>query len=824
MSETKAASGGLTRRSFLKTTGAVAGAVALGSGATLAIAAEDDEKPAASDEKLYSVACRSNCQGGCQYWAHVRDGKLMKLTPERHPDEGYFGACLKGISYVERIYAPTRMQYPMRRVGERGSDQWERISWDEAVEEIATKFNNSIEQYGGRSVVIDALSGNFGFLNGSYTLFNRLSAVIGATKPTSCYDYATGYGTNRVLGTGDWNYCHEIKSVLDASLIVMWGTNPVFTAPQNWRWMQWAHENGARLIAIDPIKSATAHRCDEWIPIKPGEDGYLALAMSNYIVQNDLVNWKFLTERSDAAYLVRKDTQKFLRKSDYGEVHLDPATNKLADDFYVWDKAVGAPVLIGDAQDPAYEGSFVTPDGIQVDTAFSLLKKQLAQYSVEEASRLTSIPEDRIIRLAEEFVTEKNVTINITYGIDHYVNGYQSNWAIAILLALTGQLARSGAGFVGVFSGAYFPNVADVWANVPDFKALNTEVPNCLLADLFANQSLEGKDYPVRTMLSFASNPISNTPSAREWMDKVFPNLDFWVVLDTTMGDSCRYADMVLPVASWYEKEDFRTGMNNPYMTVSEKAIEPLYESKPEWEIACLIGRAMGYEASFPEDTTAESLLDQMFSDDISKSFGYSWNRLKEEKIIKITTNEPGEPWIRGESEPFPTEDARVHLYCESPTPRLDYGQDLSERDPHEHIVYYQPPLECGADNELAKKYPLTYVQEHSRFRVHSQWWDTPLLRELDPEPFARVNPIEAKARGVENNDVVEVFNDRGHAVLKCRLDESITPGVLSIPKGWQRTQFIEGGFQEMTQPKMDPYPSAASFYDARVDFRKWEG
>lgn len=98
------------------------------------------------------------------------------------------------------------------------------------------------------------------------------------------------------------------------------------------------------------------------------------------------------------------------------------------------------------------------------------------------------------------------------------------------------------------------------------------------------------------------------------------------------------------------------------------------------------------------------------------------------------------------------------------------------------------------------------------------------MLRELDPEPLAKVNGSDAEARSVKNGDIVEVFNDRGHAVLKCLVDESIAPGVISIPKGWQRSQFIEGSYQEMTQPKIDPYPAASSFYDSRVDFRKWEG
>lgn len=825
MSGANSPQSGLTRRSFLKTTGAVAGAAALvGTAAPTLQALATDFSPmeeATDGEELFSCMCRSNCMGSCRFFAHVVDGKLLKLEPASYPVDGYRGGCLKGLSYIERIYSPTRVTYPLRRIGERGADEWERISWDEAIDEIAIKLMEISEKHGPKSVVFDSASGQYGFLNGGYNPLGRLSGVMGATKPAICYDYACGHGIDRVLGTGDWAYCNEPNSVLDSSLLIVWGTNPVFSAPQNWRWYQWAKEAGTRIITIDPIKSATAHRSDEWICVTPGNDGYLALAMANHLIENDLVNMEFLSKKSTAAFLVRADTQKHLRKSDYEEVPIDETTKKPLDDFYVWDNATGNIALIANAQDPAMEGSFTTSDGIEVSTAFTLLKEELKQYSIARAHEMTGVPEDRIISLAEEIASEDAVSVNITYGLDHYVNGYQTTWAIAILLALTGNFCKDGAGFTGVQTSTYSPNIMAVWAGTPEFKELNSQVPAGLVPDMFATQTLEGKDYPLKAMVTYCSNPISNQGSQKEYMDKVLPNIEFWVVLDMELGDSARYADIVLPIASWYEKEDIRVAYNNPYMTFSEKAIEPLQECKPEWEIAGLIGRAMGYEVSFPQEYTADDWMNLLFTDSISKKNDYTLDGLKEKKVIQYTPTKEGEPLVRGKSMPLPTESKRVQLYCENPKPRLNYGQDLSERAPYEHIVYYREPEECGIDNPLREKYPLVYLQEHSRFRVHTQWHETPMLREIDPEPLAKVNTVDAKARGVKDGDIVEVFNHRGHAVLKCLIDESIAPGIVSIPKGWQRNQFIDGCFQEMTQPKMDPYSSAYSFYDSLVDFKK---
>ena len=837
----------LTRRSFLKTTGAVAGASCLGAGsfgALRAFADDQDEKPG-EGEQLFNCNCRSNCMGSCRLLAHVRDGKLVKLSPGGYQEPGYTGCCLKGLSYVERIYSPTRIQYPMRRVDgtERGAGQWERVTWDEAIAEIAQKMQDTIDQYGPKAIAFDAASGNYGYINGVYGLFPRLAACLGAIKTAACYDYAAGHGIDRVLGTGDWQYCNEPNSVLDSSMVVVWGTNPVFTHPHSWRWIQWAKEKGTKVVTIDPIKSATAHRSDEYIRVNPGHDGYLALAMANYVIEHDLVDDAFIADRSNAAFLVRQDTKRHLSTANWpaesaatyaatvaaakekyaaqGPTAVAAAVAAIPVDYYVWENATGSIVLLDDAADPAMEGSFATPDGIALDTSYSLLKEQLSQYSIAEAARLTGLTEDFIVEFTERFAAEDAVSVNITYGLDHYLNGYHNTWAIAILMALTGNLAKPGAGFTGVFTTRWSPETLGLWVT-KEYKGLNATIPFGLMPEIVATQSLNGKPFPMKVMVSYCANPASNLGGQREFLDRLLPNLDYYVVIDMEMTDSAQYADMVLPATSWYEVEDIRAGYNNPYTIFQEKAIEPLYESKPDSEIAYLLGRALGFEASFPEGDDIDTWGAILFSNAASKAKGLTLDRFRQEKVIQ-TTGTPGESFITGMTSPFTTEKGRVRLYTDNPQPRLNYGQDLSDRVDGEHLVYYRDPAEAGVDSPLAEKYPLVYLQEHSRFRVHTQWGRVPLLRELDPEPLAKVNGKDAADRGVTTGDLVEVYNDRGRCVVKCLIDESIAPGVVSIPKGWQRDQFIEGGYQEMSQPGMDPYPSAASFYDARVNFRKWE-
>ncbi|MDE8702350.1 molybdopterin-dependent oxidoreductase [Adlercreutzia equolifaciens] len=822
MSNQNSSPRGLTRRNFLKASGAVAGASVLGATAVSLTALAESEPAAEEAEGVFCGVCRSNCGYSCRYNAHVREGKLVKLEVADYSDDDYRGSCLKGLSYMDRIYGDTRIQYPMRRVEgtDRGAGAWERITWDEAIAEIADKFGAVIDQYGPSAVLAEISSGNNGVINGFQGVLSRLAHVVGMTQPASCYDYATGVGINRVLGSGEWFFANEPKSAQDASMIICWGTNPVSTMPQNWRWMRYGIERGAKLTVIDPVKSNTAHKADEWIGIQPGQDGYLALTLSNWLIQNDKVDWDFLKNRSTAAFLVRRDTKTHLRKSAYEEVPVNPQTGAPMDDFYVWDQAVDGPVLASEAVEPVLEGSFTTPDGIAVDTAYTLLKAELEQYTIEEAVRICGVSEEQILSLAEDFASQRAISVCITYGIDHYVNGHLTTWAIAILMALSGNYAKAGAGFLGYWLQLFGGNMMGMW--FPEGAVGSpSNLPAGALYEAVEKQEIDGQPYPMKAMISWNSNAVSNFACQNNFFDKILPHIDFWVVVDVEMTDSACYADMVLPACSWYENEDIRVSYNHPYTALQEKAIEPLYESKPDSEIATLLGHALGYGWAFPEEYTFDDWANLWLDADGPKAIGFTLERLRKEKFIR-TQGEDGSTYIFGETVPFMSESMRAQLYYENPAPRLLYGQEIPEDVDRERIVYYRAPDEAGADNALAADYPMVLLTEHNRYRTHTQWFGAATLREIDPEPVARINQADAEERNVATDDLIEVFNERGHCVVKARIDGSIPPGIVNIPKGWQRRQYVEGSMQELSNPKMDPYACAFAFYDTRVNFRKW--
>lgn len=831
---------GISRRQFLQ--GSAAAAAVLGI-SSLAGCATTDEKETTTqgttleevptteaptypgpyvEEQLFSTPCRSNCFQGCRLNAHVRDGKVVRMSPaaqgapEQDPDGLYTGCCLKGLSIPNRTYSNKRIKYPMRRAGERGEGKWERITWDEAVQEIATKFMDIQKTYGDQAICVDTGSGNYGLLNGVLGMVNRFAYALGATKPGTSYDQALGYGTDRAIGGGVWLHGNEPTDFLNSKTVFVWGSNPVHAQPQNWRILAKAKSQGTKLICIDPIRSATATKCDEYVSIQPGTDLLLTMAMMKVVLEEGWTDEEFMKTRSTCPALVSKEDGKYLMKSAV----VGLADGETDDDYYVWDLDAKKAVLTKEATNPALEGTF-TVDGKEYDTAFTLLKARIMETDVDYAAKKTGISKDKIKELTEAYAKSGATGIYTNYGIDHYQNGHLWGFAICCLGTLTGNIGRKGCSLSGLYvSSSITFNYTPLY--VSNGKLANGVVPLNGMGELIKTQKLFGKDYPVKALYTTNANSMSNFAGQKQWFDDILPNIDYWVVHDFEMTDCAQYADIVLPAAFWLEVEDVKGSMFAPFITVQEKAIEPLYESKSDVETYRLIATAMGLGQFFP-DQPDEEWIKLLFDLPLFTQLGMTWDVVKAAKTVRTAWN--GNPFVRGESAAFPVPQGRVRVYCDTIAPRTNWGQEI---DPEllvkERMPYFKAPNEAWDENPLYKKYPLVYIQDHTRFRVHSQWFDTPNLRELDPEPYIRMNPDDATARGLKEGDIAEMFNDRGHAVAKLRLDPAVKPGVATMPKGWQRNQFIEGCFQEMTNGTSDPLACNFAFFDALVDVRKYEG
>lgn len=832
MSGSKSSHVGLTRRSFLKTTGAVVGAAAIGSGAAglsslsvkdAAFAAEEPE------EKVVTTSCRSNCFQACMLNAHVHDGKVVYMSRGDYPEDMYSGCCLRGLSMHERAYSRTRVKYPMRRVGERGSDQWERISWDEALDEIGEKLTAIREQYGPGALAIDTGSGNYGAVQGGGGILGLFKNASECTDINVCYDQASGHGTNRVIGGGIWGYSNEIKTVLDAKHVLVWGSNPVNSQMQSWRWLRAAKEKGAKLTCIDALYSTTAARCDEFVAVRPGSDLMIALAILNDIVSKDAFDSNFVKRTTSAPFLLRKDTGLILRQSDIeggamadvrDAVTLNTPGSMASDPACVWNEKTGkVSVYTECVEDCALEGEYEVA-GIAVETVYSALKKHVAEYTMESASAASGVPIETIEELARIYREDGPVFLYAVYGIDHYRNGHLFMQTMAIVHALTNNISRQGSS-LGGFSCLGDQMILNYAAIFPKSgKLAYSNIPQCDLANVISSGIHKGKEYPIKALMFASSNGMSNYADQQTWFKDILPNVEFVLTLETEFTDTARYSDIVLPVAFWTEINELRVNnYANPYVLYAHKGMEPLHEAKPDSEILALMAQRLGLEDDVPL-RSPEEWIELLMDGAPINAKGITLEALQENSAMRGVGTEDV-PYVRGAEGSFPTSSGRANLYCEIPLPRVDFGQDWQEASKKERFPYFNPPTESWEGTEAASKYPLSYIQSHERYRTHTQWYAVESLREIDAEPLLHLSPEDAAERGMEDGEIVEVFNDRGAVTIKMIVDDSCPKGVCHIPKGWQRNQFIEGCYQDLTGAESDPVAVNFAYFDTRVDVRK---
>ncbi|OEF95832.1 DMSO reductase [Desulfuribacillus alkaliarsenatis] len=281
----------LSRRTFVKGAAAAGALASLGLTAGYELSGLQQAKAQNNvNAQTFRNACPRNCYDTCAILTTVEDGVITKVTG--NPDNTYTRGklCVKGNSYTRMVYAPDRIKYPMRQKG-RGSGNWERISWDEAFTEIAQNILKIKETYGSTlPICLNKYSGNFDIMH--YGIEGTMASI--------------GY-TTRAIGTPCWPagidaqtfdfgtiYNNDPEDILNSKYLILWGVNPAWCAVHSMYIIEEAKKNGCKIIAIDPILTATASRADMFIQIKPSTDGALALGMAKYIYDNNLYDADWL--------------------------------------------------------------------------------------------------------------------------------------------------------------------------------------------------------------------------------------------------------------------------------------------------------------------------------------------------------------------------------------------------------------------------------------------------------------------------------------------------------------------------------------------------
>lgn len=813
----------ITRRSFLKSGAAVAGIAALGSSFSLIGCTSNSnagEQPGLDGEETTGWGrCYHGGCFACRYMVTVRDGVVAKIAPD--PDAP-FGRrpCLRGYAQIQRLYATDRIRYPMKRVGERGENEWEQITWDEAIETIAAEFGKLLAE--NDSHCIASYGGSPGARLGSLSS-SRLAMILELTTFDMSADWALYQGLHQVYGAASASTMSSPGNepfeddIINAKRIFLWGNNLTESYLQRWRFVKQAQRNGAELISIDPNETTTGVRSDKWYRLRPATDTALILAMCNAIIEEDLQDSDYLKEWTVAPYLVKDSDGAFLRMSDLGvepeEGPVDMMTGMptLIDPQVFWDEDTNAAVAAGtEGAKPSLTGSYET-NGIKVTTAYDLFVKHVEDYTPESMADITEMSPDDIRDLAR-MAADGPVTHMFGLGLQAYQNGLQYGVALGTLLAITGQTGKPGA---GIGATAYdFPMNA-MWL-FPTFTFANSisvlDVP-----EVIKTGQWNGNPYPpIKALLVNGGGLVGSVVNMNRMVDEVFKKLDFIVCVDVAFSDTARWADIVLPGNLCFESEDIYISPLNYSVQYWPKLIEPLYECKTTGEITRLIGTALGMGELF--SYTDEEALRELLTVEPLISMGIDLDSLRKEGDMRYAP-----PSLAGASGSYPTASGKVEFYVENMSARLGNVTGATVDPSENHFAHFYPPLEAWPESEAQKKHPFILTSVRSRNRWHTSNFNVPWLNELDPEPTLFINPDDAKSNDLENGGYVEVYNDRGAAVAKVSVSSGMRPGMLAYPKGWQSHQYKSGNFGTLTHAEYDPLAMNASFFDCAVSIRKWE-
>lgn len=750
------------------------------------------------------------CQGfGCHEHCILEvhsDGEKVTRTqraklPGPHPG---CRICAKGATAMDTIYADDKLKYPMKRKPgtERGAEQWERISWEQAFDEIGEIINRNKEKYGSRSIIMNKFWCGVPAADRSteHDLAMAFADTLGATiLEGPSVDMGLIYGSLTDQGGLISNSKYLLNDCDDE--IIIWGSNPIgFTRPgETTHMLMDARDRGCRLVHISNLYDVTSAKVDQWVPVKSGTDAALALAMAKVIVDRGLYDKETLFDRTTSAYLVRDDNGQYLRWADVIEggspaeyvfiAESDGKPRSAARDVgRVATGAIGseASQMFAGASDEVkvdvYQGE--TPvleiacevNGIPCKTVFTRLREHLEKWTPESQEELTGVPAQTCIDLAVDYATRERCTIFVNNGF-RYANGQQTSRAVYLLTYLTGKLGKKGSTLLP--SPMDYPpqssiNIMPIWFPNNDTSSSDQETFPRIM-ESFSNPDMQ----QYKVLINAFSNPLLNWPNKHMWQEEVLPNLECFVVMEIRYSDTCKYADYVLPEASIYERWELMSGPND-CITLCEPAIEPVGECLDAAEIYRGLGKRVGNGEFFQNSmydwidyklTLSESfapIMAKITEEEDPERAGelapVTMERLKKVKTLRI--DGPEETPDNFTSNTFETASGKIEYYVEGLAP---LGKQFAD---YETCIIHDDPSR--------EQYPLQFYPGRHKYFMQSQYTNVREMFKLASatQTGVAMNPDEAAKRGLHDGDDVEVFNQRGLIKVKLSLRPDIPMGM----------------------------------------------
>jgi anaerobic selenocysteine-containing dehydrogenase len=418
---------------------------------------------------------------------------------------------------------------------------------------------------------------------------------------------------------------------------------------------------------------------------------------------------------------------------------------------------------------------------------FQMLKSHVEKYTLFETASICGIGEDEIYSFVKLIENNRPVTLVSGYGLQRHKNGGQTIRALSILPALIGDVGVKGGGFR--FANKQWRKLK--WPFIPDSRfEIRDDYPAASLGRAVDSY----KDPEVKMLWVERANPLTMNPDTNS-LKKSIDKLEYIVVMDQFFTDTTAYADIVLPAQSFFEYDDLFAGYWTPYLSCCSKVIEPYYEAKNESEVYRMLGKRMGYDMRYLPEYNSEALDTILEYSDA----GIRAEKLKESPYIGEGTGE-----IAFADRKFNTPSGKIELYSNA---MLDKWGESPLPEYHEY-----------AGDEKAK-YPLSFLSTHARERIHSQFADIERLKGKDGRVLLYINPKDAENRNLQNDDMVEIYNNRGRIYAYVCITGLIKEGVVNVYEGLPERS--GASVNMLTNQDSSDIGYGAVYYDCSVEVIK---
>lgn len=798
----------LNRRSFLKGASATVSAGLVPAAATKEAAAFAYE-PYPKDDELTTVvtSCAHNCGSRHMLVAHKKGDVIVRLSTDNGAYQGdaygtdteevpQLRACLRGRSYRARLYSAERLLYPMKRVGERGKGQFKRVSWDQALTEIAQKMVHLRNTYGPQALLDQSYAGaSYGVLHKSDQIEGLMARFLGMfgcrTSSWSVPSYqGTTFSSRITFGSIDDG--NEDDAFAHSKLIIMWGWNPAYTfhGGNTFYYMRLAKQRGCKFVLVDPQYTDSAATYDAWwIPIRPNTDAAMLAGMAHYIFTNNLHDQDFIN--------------RFTQGMDRGTMPNWAQGQESFKDY-----------ILG------------TSDGVAK--------------TPEWAAEICGVTAADIIKLADMYAKTKPAALKASWAPGRNAYGEQYNRMAAAVQAMTGNIGILGGSSEGVGKAWHSEAVAYPWDNYSNvwYASIKSDrwahivlnYPNVKReeAGLWPrNDQFDGVVPNIRGIFWQGSDWFNQLTNINKEIEAI-KKLDLVVCMDSTITPSGLYADYLLPIATHFERHDVALPWyKGHYYIHRPKVIQPLGESKSDFQVFTELAYRLGFGPQFNpkanrdyfviDDNVDEAYLrDWWHKVQTHQGVQMSWEEFKQRGVYKFKLPEPHVAFrdnvVHGK--PWPTPSGKIEIFSTvlAQTPdwtRTQYG-------------YYIPPIPKwiepweSLNSPKTAQYPFHLISPHPRWRTHSIFNNIPWLRETFQQEVT-INASDAARKGIKTGDTVIVHNDRGKCVVPAYVTERVMPGVLVLHEGaWLDVD--ENGIDRAGNPDFltldEPSPAGAFAYN----------